>query len=102
MEAFPRKEVKKVNIFQLLQLIGGLLITIANAPQIFHIITTKNVSGLSATTFVLLSLGTFLNIVYAGWLWSEGGGPFLFISLLTSFFMINTILVSIKYFQGKE
>lgn len=51
--------------FDLLQLIGGLILAVGYIPQIQQIIRTKSVGDLNLKTFLLLFVGITLMEIYA-------------------------------------
>lgn len=52
-------------MFDTLQLIGGLIITIGNIPQILQILRTKSVKDLNTHTFYMAFIGITLMEIYA-------------------------------------
>ncbi len=51
-------------IFDILQLIGGLILSLGYFPQIVQIIKTKSVEDLNLTTFSSVFFGIFLMEIY--------------------------------------
>lgn len=54
-----------MNIFDLLQLIGGFILCVGEVPQIAQMISTKSVQDLNLTTFAAIFFGVLLMEIYA-------------------------------------
>ncbi len=52
-------------IFDIIQLIGGVILTIGYIPQIKQILKTKSVTDLNFQTFLLIFLGILCMEIYA-------------------------------------
>lgn len=89
--------------FDILQLTGGLIMSIGQIPQIVQILKTESVKDLNLKTYVMMFTGILLMEIYAVHLVINGsGGAFLTtnsISLATSAIMIFLI---IKYGKKKD
>lgn len=87
--------------FDFLQLIGGIIMSFGQIPQIAQILKTKSAKDLNLKTYIMMFAGISLMETYAINLVIHGsGGAFLItntISLIASGIMITLIL---KY--GKE
>lgn len=87
--------------FDILQLTGGLIMSIGQIPQIVQILKPKSARDLNLKTYIMMFTGILLMEVYAVHLVTNGsGGAFLItnsISLVASVIMVGLIL---KY--GKE
>lgn len=90
-------------IFDLLQLIGGIIMCIGQIPQIMQILRTKSAVDLNLKTFIMMFIGISLMEVYAINLVIHGsGGAFLItntVSLIASAIMVTLIL---KYGKRNE
>lgn len=84
-------------MFNLLQLIGGLILSFGYIPQIKQIIKTKSVNDLNLQTFIFVFVGISLMEIYAINLFAHGvGGMFLVtntISLILSITMVVLIFI---------
>jgi len=81
---------------ELAQFIGGIIICIANLPQIYQIIKTKKVEGLNLVTFFLIFVGVCLMEVYAIELFMKGIGSALLITTSISV-VLNFLMVFFIY-----
>jgi len=79
----------------MVELIGGLIITFANIPQILQVLRTQEVAGLNKLTFFLLTIGHVLRLLYAGAL----GDPYLVITVLTAGSLMLTMFVLIVKYE---
>lgn len=89
-------------IFDFLQLIGGIIMSFGQIPQIIQIIKTKSAKDINLKTYLMMFTGIFLMELYAINLVVHGtGGAFLItntLSLIAAGFMIILIL---KYGKKK-
>jgi MtN3 and saliva related transmembrane protein len=74
-------------IFDLLQFIGGIILSFGYIPQIKQIIKTKSVKDLNLKTFVSVFVGVLLMEIYAVNLVINGSG--------TMFLITNTMALSL-------
>ena len=83
-------------IFNFLQLIGGLIMSFGQIPQILQILRTKSAKDLNLKTYVMMFAGILLMETYAVNLVLHGSGVAYLItntiSLFASSFMITLIL----------
>lgn len=90
-------------IFNFLQLLGGMIMSVGQIPQISQIVKTKSAKDLNLKTYIMMFTGILLMEIYAVNLVVHGsGGAFLItntISLLASAVMITLIL---KYGKKTE
>lgn len=86
---------------ELCQYVGGGLLSIANLPQIYQIIRTKNVDGLNFTTFFTIFLGICLMEVYAIDLFLKGISTSLLITTTISV-VLNFLIVFFIYRYQKR
>ena len=54
-----------MNIYEILQLIGGLILAVGGIPQLEQIIRTKSVKDINITSIMTLILGMILMEIYA-------------------------------------
>ncbi len=89
-------------IFDFLQLIGGIIMSFGQIPQIIQIIKTKSVKDINLKTYLMMFTGIFLMETYAINLVVHGTGVAFLItntlSLITTGVMIILIL---KYGKKK-
>jgi MtN3 and saliva related transmembrane protein len=55
----------KMNVYDLLQLIGGMILSVGAIPQIEQIIRTKSVKDINLTSIVTLIVGMVMMQIYA-------------------------------------
>lgn len=83
-------------IFDALQLLGGIILSFGQIPQIAQILKTRSARDLNLKTFVMMLTGILLMEVYGINLVAHGsGGAFLItnsISMLASVVMISLII----------
>lgn len=82
--------------FDFLQLVGGMIMSFGQIPQIVQIIRTHSAKDINLKTYIMMFTGIFLMELYAVNLVAHGaGGAFLItntLSLLASGAMITLIL----------
>lgn len=85
-------------IFDILQLLGGIILSFGQIPQIVQIITTKSAKDLNLKTYIMMFTGILMMEIYAINLVLHGaGGAYLFtntISLIASAIMV---ILTLKY-----
>jgi MtN3 and saliva related transmembrane protein len=54
-----------MNIYEILQLVGGLILSVGGIPQLEQIIRTKSVKDINITSIMTLILGMILMEIYA-------------------------------------
>lgn len=83
-------------IFDFLQLLGGIIMSMGQIPQITQILKTKSAKDLNLKTYIMMFTGIFLMEIYAVNLVVQGsGGAFLITntaSLIASMIMIVLVL----------
>ena len=90
-----------MSVYDVLQLIGGLILAFGYIPQIIQIIRTKTCANLSLKTFVSMTVGISLMEIYAIHLaLCESGGMFLATNSI-SLFMALLICVPILAVRKK-
>lgn len=92
-----------MNIFDVLQLIGGIILTVGYIPQIHQLIKTKSSRDINLKTYVMTSLGVGMMEAYAVNLVVNGSGLMFLITNTLSLVcaVIVTVLVLI-YRKSKE
>lgn len=90
-------------IFDILQLVGGLIMSFGQIPQIIQILRTKSAKDLNLKTYLMMFTGIFLMEAYAvNLVIHHAGGAFLItntISLIASGVMVILVL---KYGREKN
>jgi MtN3 and saliva related transmembrane protein len=83
-------------IFDILQFIGGLILSFGYVPQLVQIIKTKSVKDLNFKTFLFVFIGIFLMEIYAINLVIHGFGHMFLVTnsmaLVLAFIMCALIL----------
>jgi MtN3 and saliva related transmembrane protein len=88
-------------IFDFLQLIGGIIMSFGQIPQIIQIIKTKSAKDINLKTYIMMFTGIFLMETYAINLVVNGtGGAFLITNTLSLFASGVMIILILKY--GKK
>ena len=88
-------------ISKLLQLAGGVLISVGYIPQICQIIRTKSVKDLNVTTYAVLMIGIAFMEVYAIYLALSGEVMFLITNTLSLSLLVFlcALILKIKYMR---
>ena len=81
-------------IFNLLQLIGGIILSVGYIPQIVKLIKTKSSKDFDIKTFVLCFIGILLMEIYAVNLVVDGSGG-MFLVTNTMSLLIQLIMVTL-------
>jgi MtN3 and saliva related transmembrane protein len=91
-------------IFDFLQLFGGILLTVGYIPQIRKILRTKNVESFDLMGFSIIALGIGCMEAYACYQWFVRGVAGAFMITNTIAFIIALILVGLilYYRKGKR
>ena len=85
-------------IFDVLQLIGGIILSFGQIPQIIQIIKTKSARDINLKTYIMMFTGIFLMETYAINLVVHGsGGAFLITNTLSLFASGIMIILILKY-----
>ncbi len=84
---------------EVFQLIGGMILTFAALPQITQVVITKSVEGLNLLTFLMILTGNALKLVYAIHMAVNGYGLVLIITTSMSFLIILTLTSMIVYYR---
>ena len=83
-------------IFDLLQLIGGGILSLGYWPQIVQIIKTKSVEDLNFKTFLLVFIGIFFMEIYAINLYANGSG-FMFLVTNTMSLILSGMMAGLIF-----
>ncbi len=89
-------------IFNLLQLIGGIILTIGYIPQITQILKTKSVEDLNLTTFSSIFIGVGLMEIYAINLVLTGSGLMFLITNSMSLILAGIMVFLILLYRNKK
>lgn len=85
-------------IFNFLQLLGGIIMSFGQIPQIIQIIKTKSAKDINLKTYIMMFIGIFLMEIYAINLVVHGtGGAFLITNTLSLFASGVMIALILKY-----
>ena len=91
-----------MTFFDLLQFLGGCILTGGYIPQIRQILKTKNASGLNRSTFISLTVGISMMEVYAVNLVMSGGYMFFITNTAALLVNITMLTLVIKYGDKPE
>lgn len=86
-------------IFDLLQLIGGLILSFGYIPQIIQIVKTKSVNDLNFKTFFMIFLGILFMEVYAVNLVYTGSGLMFLVTNTMALLLSGTMVLLIKMYK---
>lgn len=90
-------------LFSLLQLIGGVILSLGWIPQILQILKTRSVADLSLKSYLLMLLGISLMEAYAIDLAASGVGLAFLITNTMSLSVVCTVIVLIlRYRSGSR
>ncbi|AIQ42630.1 PQ-loop domain-containing transporter [Paenibacillus sp. FSL R7-0297] len=85
-------------LFTVMQLIGGIILSVGWVPQILQIIKTRSVTDLSLKSYLLMLLGIALMEAYAVNLAAHGVGlAFLITNTLSLAVVTTVVLLIIRY-----
>jgi MtN3 and saliva related transmembrane protein len=90
------------HFFDLLQLFGGILLTIGYIPQIIKILRTHNVESFDLSAFSMIAIGISCMQAYATYQWFvlSAAGAFLITNTL-SFLISLAIVILILIYRKK-
>jgi len=91
-----------INIYDILQLIGGLILAIGYTPQLIQIIKTKSVEDLNLNTFLSIFIGIALMEIYSVNLVKHGSGTAFFITNSLSLFIAGLMCFLILKYKNKN
>ncbi|MEK4851015.1 PQ-loop domain-containing transporter [Paenibacillus sp. FSL H7-0756] len=85
-------------VFSVMQLVGGLILSLGWIPQIVQILRTRSVADLSLKAYLLMLLGILLMEAYAVNLAAQGVGfAFLITNSLSLAVVTTVVLLIIRY-----
>lgn len=88
-------------MFDFLQLLGGIILSVGYIPQIVKLIKTKSAADFNIKTFVMVWIGIFFMEVYAVDL-AMGGSGTMFLVTNTMSLLVQTILVALMLKYRKK
>jgi MtN3 and saliva related transmembrane protein len=85
-------------IYNLLQLLGGIILSFGQIPQIAQIIRTKSARDLNLKTYVMMLTGILMMEVYGVNLVLHGsGGAFLITNSISMLASVVMVILVLKY-----
>ncbi len=91
-----------INIYDILQLIGGLVLAVGYVPQLIQIAQTKSVEDLNLNTFLSIFIGIGLMEIYSFNLVKHGSGTAFLITNSLSLFIAGLMCVLILKYKNKN
>lgn len=88
-------------IFSVMQLTGGIILSLGFIPQIVQIFKTRSVKDLSLKSYFLMLFGISLMEVYAVSLVVEGTGLAFLMTNTLSFMMVSIVILLILRFRSR-
>jgi len=85
-----------MTIYDILQLVGGMILSIGSIPQIEQIVRTKSVKDINLTSIITLILGMILMQIYA-----VHAGLTMFIITNTISLLLAIVKLSLKIYYTK-
>lgn len=85
-----------MTFFDVLQLLGGVILALGYIPQIKQIIKTHSCDDLNFNTYLFMALGIGLMEIYAISLVCNGSGHMFAVTNTVSFFLVVTICILIQ------
>lgn len=89
-------------IFTILQIFGGVILSVGYVPQIRQILRTKRADGLNVNMFLSMCLGLACMEAYAIKLALDGVGYGLLITNTLGLFLASVLTFLIYKYQNKE
>ena len=86
-----------MTIYDILQLIGGMILSVGSIPQIEQIIRTKSVKDINLTSIITLIIGMTLMQIYA-----VHAGLTMFIITNTISLLLAIVKLSLKIYYSKK
>jgi len=86
-----------MDMFDVIQLIGGMILSVGAIPQIEQIIRTKSVKDINLTSIITLIIGMILMQIYA-----VHSGLTMFIITNTISLILAIVKLSLKIYFTKE
>ncbi len=90
------------NIYDFLQLCGGIILAVGYVPQLIQIIKTQSVEDLNLKTFLSILVGVSMMQIYAINLVHNGTGIAFLITNSISLFMAGLMVLLIMIYRIKE
>ncbi|KWX75011.1 hypothetical protein AMQ84_19345 [Paenibacillus riograndensis] len=87
-------------LFSVMQLLGGMILSLGWIPQIARILKTKSVADLSLKSYLLMLLGIALMEAYAVNLTLTGAGLAFLITNTLSLCVVSAVIVLILRYAG--
>lgn len=88
-------------IFSVMQLTGGIILSLGFIPQIVQIFKTRSVKDLSLKSYLLMLFGISLMEVYAVSLVVEGTGLAFLMTNTLSFMVVSIVILLILRFRSR-
>lgn len=88
-------------IYSVMQLMGGIILSVGFIPQIVQIFKTRSVKDLSLKSYLLMLFGISLMEVYAVSLVVEGTGLAFLMTNTLSFMMVSMVILLILRFRSR-
>ena len=85
-----------MTIYDILQLVGGMILSIGSIPQIEQIVRTKSVKDINLTSIITLIIGMLLMQIYA-----VHAGLTMFIITNTISLLLAIVKLSLKIYYTK-
>lgn len=90
-------------IFNILQILGGLILSLGQIPQMIQIAKTKSARDISLSTYMMIFIGAFLMEIYAVNITVHGAGwAYLITNSLSLLATSIMIFLIIKYGEKKQ
>lgn len=88
-------------MFDFLQLLGGIILSVGYIPQIIKLVKTKSASDFNIKTFIMVWIGIFFMEIYAVNL-VLGGNGLMYLVTNTMSLLVQSVLVIfiLKYRKG--
>lgn len=91
-----------MNLFDVLQLLGGLILAIGYIPQIHQLIKTKSSRDINLKTYIMMSLGVGLMEVYAVNLVVNGSGLMFLITNTISLACAVVVMILVIIYKDNK
>lgn len=88
-------------IFNLLQLIGGIILSIGYIPQIVKLVKTRSSNDFNIKTFVLCFIGILLMEIYAVNIVANGSGGMFLVTNTMSLLIQLIMVILIKRYSNR-
>lgn len=91
-----------MNIFDILQLIGGAILAVGYIPQIIKLIRTKSAKDFSITAYSLVLFGVALMELYGAYYFTQGESVMFFVTNTLSLVIMAIVFVLIAFYSIKD